>query len=72
MLINKEFLNVEEAAHELGCNDQHIYKLIHCGFLPAYKGQARRWKIPGESIEQYRNSMLQIYVPKNESCHDKK
>ena len=62
MLIDKPILNVEEAAHLLGTNDRNIYDLIRDGQLEAYKDPGnRRWRIKGESIQQYQQDMLNIY-----------
>ena len=61
MLLNKNVLNISEAAYVLNTSSHCIYNFIHTGKLQAYKDANQYgWRIPAEEIERYQTEQLRI------------
>ena len=43
LLQSKRVLNIDEAAKYIGCNKQHVYKLVHDGGIPFSKQGKKLW-----------------------------
>jgi len=62
MLVNKTVLYASEVASLLGYSTHTVYRLIHCGKIPAYKEEGcRAWHIPESSVLAYIDSRLKQF-----------
>ena len=43
LLQSKRVRNIDEAAKYIGCNKQHVYKLVHDGGIPFSKQGKKLW-----------------------------